>query len=105
MKKIIMSLIIGISAGIIDVIPMIFQRLNIFANLSAFIFWVVMGIIISYSSVKVHSWLKGFIISWLCSLPVLILVSENGFIGIVPIMIMTTILGSMVGFLTGKFAK
>jgi hypothetical protein len=38
-------------------------------------------------------------------IPILIIVLENGLFSIVPIIVMTAILGSLVGFFTEKFAK
>jgi uncharacterized membrane protein len=44
MQKLLISLFIGIIAGIIDVIPMIVQKLDKYANMSAFIHWIIMGV-------------------------------------------------------------
>ncbi len=48
MKNLVISIGIGIIAGVIDVIPMIIQKLDKHAIVSAFIHWIVMGVIISY---------------------------------------------------------
>lgn len=48
MKKLFVSLLIGTIAGVLDVIPMIMQGLDWYANASAFLHWVVMGVLISY---------------------------------------------------------
>lgn len=60
-KKIIISLSIGIIAGIVDVIPMIFQGLDWYSNVSAFVFWIVTSFIIAYTVLPMQNWLKGLI--------------------------------------------
>ena len=105
MRKFLISLLVGVIAGIIDIIPMIMQKLDNYANFSAFIFWVVMGIIINYSAFNLPGFLKGMIIALISSVPIVIMVSKNGIRSAVPILIMTVILGAIVGFFGQKFAK
>lgn len=105
MKKFTTSILIGIFAGIIDVIPMIVQKLDWYSNASAFFFWVVMGIIIAHVSIKIKSWLKGLVVALISIIPILIIVASSDPKSIMPIIIMTIILGSLIGFLTEKFIK
>jgi hypothetical protein len=104
MSKLLISLLIGIIAGIIDVIPMLLQKLDKHANMSAFTHWVVLGVVISYVQMPMPPYLKGIIVAVLTSLPVLILVSKDDKKSIVPILVMSVILGAGVGFATAKFA-
>ncbi|MFH1548247.1 MAG: hypothetical protein ABID32_02915 [Candidatus Omnitrophota bacterium] len=62
-KKILVGIAFGIIAGIIDVVPMILQRLTWDANLSAFALWVIAGFIISTSNLKLKGALKGLVVS------------------------------------------
>lgn len=105
MKNIHRALIIGIVAGIIDVIPMILQGICWHANASAFVFWIGMGIIIPSINWNLKWWLKGFIVSELLSLPIIIIVAKTDIKSIIPIFVMTAILGSMVGYSSGKYIK
>jgi len=105
MKKIITSLLIGTIEGTIDVIPMIIQGLDWYSNISAFVFWIVMGFVIAYISIPLKSWKKGLLVATLSILPIIIIVAASDPISIIPISIMTIILGSLVGFLTDKYAK
>lgn len=105
MRKIINGLVVGIGAGIIDVIPIILQKLTIDANLSAFSMWVVVGFLISTSGLKINSILKGLIIALLTVTPILIIVGWKEPISLIPIIIMTVILGSLSGFVIGKLNK
>jgi hypothetical protein len=105
MKNIHRSLIIGIIAGAIDVIPMIFQGLCWYANTSAFIFWVGMGLIIPSINWELKGWRKGFIVAELLALPVIIIVAKTDIKSIIPIFIMTAILGSLVGHYSNRYIK
>jgi len=103
MKKLKLALILGISAGIIDVIPMILQGLDWYSNISAFTFWIVMGLVISYISINIKSWIKGLIIAEASAIPIMILVIAQDPKSIIPISIMTAILGSLIGFFSGRY--
>ncbi len=104
MSKLLISLGIGTLAGIIDVIPMMIKKLDMYANISAFVHWVVLGIIISYVQMPVAPWFKGLIIAELSALPIIIIVAKEDKKSILPIAIMSAVLGIGVGILTGKFA-
>ena len=53
MKKIPLGLLLGTIAGIIDIIPMIIQKLTWNANLSAFTHWVIVGFLIAASNLQI----------------------------------------------------
>ena len=105
LSKIKIGIIFGIIAGIIDVIPMIFQKLTWDANLSAFSFWVITGFIISISNLKINSVLKGILISFLLLLPLAILIGWKQPASLIPIFVMTLILGSLLGYLINRFGE
>lgn len=105
MKRIFYSLLIGAFAGIIDVIPMIIQKLDWYSNISAFMFWVIMGLIIAHISLPIKNWLKGLIVSLLSAIPIMILVFANDPKSVIPMLASSVILGSLVGITTGKYAK
>ena len=104
MTKLSAAIIIGVIAGIIDVLPMIAQKLNWYANISAFVFWVIMSIIISYSSIGFRGWFKGLVIAELSVIPIEILVMQNELAAVIPILFMTALLGSLVGIFSEKYA-
>jgi hypothetical protein len=105
MKNTCYSLLIGLIAGTIDVIPMILQGLCWHANSSAFVFWIVMGIIIPNIHWNFPGWRKGLIISEMSALPIMILVAKSDVKAVIPIFIMTAILGSFVGYCSNRFIK
>jgi len=98
MKRIKIGILLGIIAGIIDVIPMIIQKLTWDANISAFIMWIVVGFLISTIDLKVNSIIKGILIAFLVLLPSAILIGWSKPFTLIPIAIMTTILGGLLGF-------
>ncbi|MBI5538761.1 MAG: hypothetical protein HY951_01780 [Bacteroidia bacterium] len=102
MKKATIGILLGIVAGIIDVTPMIIQKLTWDANISAFSMWVIIGFLISTVELKINSILKGIIISFLALIPCAILIGWQEPKALIPISIMTTILGALLGFLIHK---
>ncbi|MBU0648059.1 hypothetical protein KJ855_02665 [Patescibacteria group bacterium] len=99
------GIIFGIIAGIIDVIPMIFQKMTWDANLSALSLWVVAGFMISTSNLKINSVFKGILISFLVLLPVAILIGWKEPFSLIPILIMTLILGGLLGYFIGRLGE
>ncbi len=97
MNNILIALCIGVVAGIIDVTPMIIQKLDKTANWSAFIHWVVLGLIIPFVHWDIDPWLKGLIIGVLTTVPVMIIVAQNDKKAIIPMTLFSAILGIGVG--------
>jgi len=103
MNEILIALLIGIVAGIIDIIPMIIQKMDKYANLSAFTHWIVLGLIIPFVSWNIAPWLKGLIIAEISVIPILLIVAPNDKKAIIPISIMSAILGIGVGLAGAYF--
>lgn len=105
MKKTQAGILFGIIAGIIDVTPMILQNLSWDANLSAFTMWVVVGFLVSTSNLKINSVLKGVLTALLVLSPIAIIIGAQEPTVLVPIGVMTLILGAGVGFMVGRFSS
>jgi len=105
MKKISIGIIIGVNAGIIDVIPMIIQGLTWDANISAFTMWVIVGFLTATIDLKLNPIIKGIFIAFLVLLPCAILIGWKEPISLIPIGIMTLILGGLQGFSINKILK
>jgi len=105
MKKIIAGLVLGLVAGIIDVVPMILQKLTWDANLSALVMWIIAGFFIATSELKLNSILKGILISFLLLTPIAILIAWQEPKSLIPITVMTLILGAFLGFTINKIGK
>ena len=104
-RKIILGTFLGVIAGIIDIVPMIIQKLPIHSLLSAFSMWVVLGFIINTSALKINGALKGLLLSLLVIFPTAILIAQQEPISLIPIGIMTVILGALLGFVSDKMIK
>lgn len=102
MKKIKLGLTLGFIAGLIDITPMIIQKLTWDANLSALTMWTIVGFFISTIDIKIHPILKGILISFLALLPSAILIGWKEPFALIPISIMTILLGGVLGFLFHK---
>ena len=105
LNKTMMGIIYGIIAGIIDVIPMIYQKLTWDANISAFFLWIIAGFMISTSNLKLNGALKGIIISFLLLTPSAILIGWHQPMSLIPVAIMSLILGSLLGHFIGQLDK
>ena len=96
MNDILIALLIGIAAGIIDVVPMIIQKMNKYANLSAFMHWIFLGLIIPFVNWGIEAWQKGLIIGILAAIPIMIIVAKDDKKALLPISIFSAILGTIV---------
>ncbi|HRU39891.1 MAG TPA: hypothetical protein P5511_08445 [Candidatus Goldiibacteriota bacterium] len=105
MKKQLIGIMLGIVAGVFDVIPMIIQKLTWDANISAFCLWVVSGYILSIADIKVKPVIKGIIIPFLVLLPSAVLIGWKEPVSLIPITVMTLVLGSLMGFVYGRITE
>jgi hypothetical protein len=104
LNKIQLGLLCGVIAGLIDVTPMLIQKLPLAANLSAFTMWVVVGLMIATSNLQLKGALKGIVISYLILLPIGIIVAKSEPLSLIPICAMTLILGGLLGYFIEKLA-
>lgn len=102
MKKIQFGILLGIIAGIIDVIPMVIQKLTWDANLSAFTFWIIAGFFIATTNIPLKGALKGIFISILLLIPLAFIIGWQNPVNLIPVTIMNLILGSALGFFINK---
>ncbi len=97
------ALMIGIVAGIVDVLPMVWQKMPWRANVSAFAHWVALGVVIPYVDWGIASWLKGAIVALLFAVPILLIVTDTDSKAIIPITVMSLLLGAGVGWAGAVF--
>lgn len=105
MKKMITGLLAGMIAGVLDVVPMILQNLSWDANISAFSLWVVVGFFISTVEIRINPVLKGILIAFLVLLPVAVLIGWKEPFSLIPITVMTVILGGLLGFFISRLNR
>ncbi len=105
MKKLIIGIVLGIVAGTIDIVPMISKGLTWDANISAFSMWIIVGFLISIVDLKINSIIKGILLAFLVLLPSAILIGWKEPESLIPISVMTIILGGLIGFSFNKIMK
>ncbi len=103
MNDFLIALLIGIAAGLIDVVPMIIMKIKKVATISAFTHYLVLGLIIPFVSWNLSPWITGVIISFLSTLPVMIIVYPNDRKSLIPMTIFSIILGAGIGLAGAKF--
>jgi hypothetical protein len=98
MDKLLLSVIIGLVAGIIDIIPMLIQKLDKRASISAFLqYFFVSIIIVNIDLPHIVWWLQGGLISVALALPVIVIVSTQDKKAVPIILTMAFILGTLIG--------
>jgi len=98
MNTLLLSVLIGIVAGIIDIIPMLIQKLDKRATISAFLqYFFVSIIIVNIDLPHIIWWLQGGMISVALSLPVVVLVAAQDKKAVPIILTMAAILGTLIG--------
>lgn len=105
MKKIIIGIGLGTLAGMLDIVFMLIQKLPVNACLSAFSLWVVTGLFVSIMPSKLHPSIKAIFIALLILLPSAFLIGSENPSTLIPILIMTFILGALLGFFYKRFTR
>ena len=103
MNNILIALIIGIIAGLIDITPMIIMKLEKAANISAFIHYLALGLIIPFIDWGIPSWITGIIIALLTAIPIMIIIYPKDKKAITPMLVFSLILGAGIGLAGAKF--
>ena len=104
-KNTIIGISIGSLAGIMDSVLMIIQGITWDAILGAFSMWIIIGFFLSVVRLKIKGALKGLVISFLILIPNLFIIGWKEPKSLIPIFIMTAILGSLTGLLYQKMVK
>ena len=105
MNILILSFLIGLAAGIIDIIPMLLKKLDKRACISAFLQYLFLGIIIVNIDLPyIIWWMEGGLISLAFTLPIVLIVSKNDKKSVPIILINSIVLGTLIG-IAGHFLK
>ena len=105
MDTLLLSAMIGMVAGVIDIIPMIIQKLDKKATISAFLqYFFVSIIIVNIDLPHIVWWLQGGLISVALALPVVVLVASEDRKAVPIILAMAAILGTLIG-VAGYYLK
>jgi hypothetical protein len=91
------SLILGLTAGLINLIPMILEKLGWEIVLSTLVMWVIIGYLLAHLSLPWKGVRKGVILAFLVFLPMAIVISRYDPLSLITISAMTFILGGLLG--------
>jgi hypothetical protein len=105
MTKLMMALLIGAGAGVLDIIPMLLRKAAWHEIAVPFVHWLMLGVLIAYVQMPVHPALKGSIVAVMTTLPILIGYSQSKPNAVLPILGISIVLGAVVGWLTHRFAQ
>lgn len=95
MKDFFVTLLIGIVAGAIDVLPMIKMKLDRHSIASAFVFYLILPfVILNIDLYGLAWWIKGGVTGLALALPVVILVSGEDKKSVPPMVVMSAVLGT-----------
>lgn len=97
MKNYIIPVLIGIVVGIIDVLPMIKQKLDKHSIRSAFAYHLIMPLLLFHLNIAIPWWLTGGLVYLVCSVPILLLVSKDEKKSVPIIAVTSVIIGTIVG--------
>ena len=84
---------------------MIIQNLTWDANISAFTMWIVVGFLIATIDLNINSIIEGILLAFLVLLPTAILIGWKEPFSLIPITIMTFILGGLLGYSIQKLSN
>jgi hypothetical protein len=104
-KRIYTGIILGIVAGLIDIVPMIFQDLPLNACLSAFSMWTMTGLFMGLTRFQLTGMGKGLLISFCMLIPSLFIIGWADPYSFLPIITMTALLGALIGLIFQKIIK
>ena len=105
MNTTLLSLLIGVVAGILDIIPMIIKNLPKRASCSAFLQYLFVSIIIVNIDLPgIVWWLQGGLISLMMAIPIVIILSKDDKKTIPIILGNAIILGTLIG-VAGHYLK
>jgi hypothetical protein len=103
MNTLLISMAIGIVAGIVDILPMVIMKMNKVSITSAFLqYFFVSIIIVNIDLPGIAWWLEGSIISLALALPIIIIVSDQDKKAVRIIGSMAIILGALIS-ITGHY--
>jgi len=102
MHRVFKSLLLGLAAGIIDVIPMIFQGLSWEAAICILLHWLGLGVIVTFARMDLPNWLSGTVIALLANIPVSILAYPNDPAVLIPVILFAMVLGGLLGYISDR---
>lgn len=105
MKKLSLVFLIGLVAGLLDLIPLIMVNAPVFNMVSVLAFWLCASFFIYKTSLVENSLLNGLAIATVLMIPMALAVAATNPTDFIPMMSMALLLGPPVGWSLQKFVK
>ena len=103
MKTFLLTCLIGMIAGAMDILPMIKMKLDRHSIASAFVFYFILPfVILDIDLFGLVWWLKGGVTGLAMALPIIIMVAKEDKKSAPPMLIMSAVLGTLIG-IAGHF--
>jgi len=96
------ALLLGTAAGIIDVIPLVFQGAGWHLCVAALLRWAGLGILITYARMPFSGWFTGLVVGLLTGAPFALLASESTPPAATSLLLTSLILGGLLGLAADK---
>lgn len=97
MKTFLLTCLIGMIAGAIDILPMIKMKLDRHSIASAFVFYFILPfVILDIDLFGLVWWLKGGVTGLAMALPIIIMVAKEDKKSAPPMLIMSAVLGTLI---------
>ncbi|MBS7806533.1 hypothetical protein [Variovorax sp. PCZ-1] len=77
MNKLLIALAIGFIIALIDVAPMLLRKAPWLQIATPFVHWIVVGVLVAYSSMPLPGWAKGLIIGVITTIPFLFVLAQS----------------------------
>jgi hypothetical protein len=100
MKNYLFPILIGLVVGVIDILPMLKQKLDKFSITSAFLFHLIMPLIVFNIDLGLVWWLKGGIVYLFLCLPTVVLIARDDKKSVPVVAVSSLVLGTAVGVLS-----
>lgn len=102
MENIVKSLLLGLAAGIINVIPMALLGLDWRIYAATSIHWVGLGVIITFARMDLKAWQSGMIIGGITGIPIALFSSCDERTPWVVTLLLSFLLGGLLGLMAEK---
>ena len=98
MHKLYKILLLGLAAGILNAIPMVFLDASWQAVVAVLLHWLGLSLIIAYARMPLESWATGMLIAGLTALPLGLLLHPGSALGLLQVMAFSLVLGGLLGY-------
>lgn len=105
MNVILLSVFIGVVAGVVDAVPMIVKKLPKSAIVSAFLQYLFVSVVIVNIDLPgVVWWIEGGLVSLMMAIPIAVLIARTDGKSVLVILANSVVLGTLIG-IAGYFLK